>query len=128
MHILAVIFGANMTDSIRRRGYISKRWWRSHWLKRAIRAIIAAGISVAIFYGFYQIDAEETFTIYVFCYAIPSFLIGIIYTGILPLVFSWLHLTERGSRDSVLSVMEDDDDEANSSILTISALSQEEDV
>ena len=125
MHILADIFGANMTDSIRRRGYISKRWWRSHWLKRAIRAIIAAGISVAIFYGFYQIDAEETFTIYVFCYAIPLFLIGIIYTGILPLVFSWLHLTDRGSRDSVLSVL-DDEDEENSSILTISALSQED--
>ena len=63
--------------------------------------------------GFYLIDAEEIFTIYTFNYAIPLFLIGIIYTGFLPLLFSWLRLAQRGSRDSY-----NEEDDENFSILT----------
>ena len=93
-----------------------------------IRGIIAAGISFGLFIGFYHIDAEETFTIYTFSYVIPLFLIGIIYTGFLPLVFSWCRLAKRGSRDSEGSVITVEDDDLDLSVLTLSDAGNEENI
>lgn len=52
-HILAVVFGSNITDHIRRHGLISKYWWTTGLVKSMLRAILSAGISIGIFLGFY---------------------------------------------------------------------------
>jgi len=71
------MLGCNMTDHLRKHQKISKTWWKTALWKRIIRAVIAAGTSIAIFLGFDRINCTETATEYTFIYLIPLFIIGI---------------------------------------------------
>ena len=93
------MLGCNITDhlllQLRRHEKISKTWWKTELWKRFIRALLAAGISVAIFFGFNSINCTETATEYTFEYMIPLFIVGITYTGILPYLFMHCKLANK---------------------------------
>ena len=95
VNIFGIMLGCNITDHLRRHEKISKQWWKTELWKRILRALLASGICIAIFMGFDKINCTETGTEYVFTYVIPLFLIGMIYTGLLPYLFTRVKLANK---------------------------------
>mmetsp|Transcript_34435 Transcript_34435/g.60387 ORF Transcript_34435/g.60387 Transcript_34435/m.60387 type:complete len:88 (-) Transcript_34435:325-588(-) len=70
--------------------YFSESWWRTDRYKRYLRAFIASGIIVSMYFLFGLIPNQDTTTEYTFNYALPYYFSGGLVT--LPLVWVCSHI------------------------------------
>jgi hypothetical protein len=91
---LGVVFGCMFSAK-----WLPMEWWRTSYLKRIIRGVISAGVSVGIFYLFRKkytetIPDKNTTSVYVFQCCVPYFIMAFCVFGALPVAFTKVKLVE----------------------------------
>lgn len=71
---------------------LSMYWWMTPVWKRIVRGIIAGGFSYGVYSAFDLFDFEYDSSSYVFNHVIPLLIISFVVHGLLPLLFSKIHL------------------------------------